>query len=118
MTGQQHRKAINFDLDTATLRNLFGERGRRKAYTDIGRFLKIRGFEHRQGSGYRSDTVLTTAEVIDLAVALYQTLPWLIRSVQELDVTNIGREYNMNEIAKRRIKDEDAAKEEFDVDKI
>ena len=64
MAEQRRRKAINFDLDTATLRRFFGEDGRRKAYSDVGRFLKTKGFEHRQGSGYRSIGALSEADII------------------------------------------------------
>ena len=106
MAEQKRYKAINFDLDTQRLRNLFGESGRRKAYASIGRFLKSNGFEHIQGSGYRSINTMTTAEIIDVVVALYTELTWLPDCVQKLDVTNIGTEYDMNLIAKRRIQSE------------
>ena len=46
---------------------------------------------------------MTTAEVVDFIVALYIALPWLSSCVQKLDVTNIGMEYDMNKIAKRRL---------------
>ena len=117
MAEQRRYKAINFDLDTQNLRKLFGERGRRKAYSDIGRFLKKSGFEHRQGSGYRSVTTMTTADIIDVVVALYTKLTWLPSCVQKLDVTNIGTEYDMNLIAKRQLENDIVEKEDtlFDV---
>ena len=61
---------------------------------------------------------MTTAEVVDMVVALYMALPWLYSCVQKLDVTNIGMEYDMNDIAKRRL-DEMSSEElemEFDID--
>jgi cell filamentation protein len=117
MAEQRRYKAINFDLDTQSLRNLFGEKGRRKAYSDIGRFLKNNGFEHRQGSGYRSIKTMATADIIDVVVALYTELTWLPDCVQKLDVTNIGTEYDMNLIAKRRLESDATEKEDiaFDV---
>jgi cell filamentation protein len=106
MSLHKRYKAINFDLDTECLRKLFGESGRRKAYSDIGHFLMKNGFEHRQGSGYRSFDAMTTARIIDVVVGLYSKLKWLSNCVQKLDVTNIGTEYDMHLIAKRRIESE------------
>jgi virulence-associated protein VapD len=100
---QKRRKAVNFDLDTATLRKLFGESGRRGAYIQIGRFLKKHGFEHRQGSGYQSVGTLSDAEATDIIVALCEALPWLVDAVQKLDVTNIGANYDMHTIAVRQM---------------
>jgi virulence-associated protein VapD len=100
---QKRRKAINFDLDTATLRRLFGESGRRGAYVRIGRFLTKHGFEHRQSSGYQSIRTMSEAEVNDTIVSLYETLPWMVDAVQKLDVTNIGVNYDMHTIAVRQI---------------
>jgi virulence-associated protein VapD len=102
---QKRFKAINFDLDTQSLRDRFGERGRRKAYSDIGRFLQKNGFEHRQGSGYRSTAALADSDTVDLIVLMYTTLDWLPDCVQKLDVTNIGSQYDLDAIAKRRIED-------------
>jgi len=118
MAGQKRRKAINFDLDTQTLRSLFGEAGRRKAYADIGRFLKKNGFDHRQGSGYQSSSTMTEAEITDLIVALYEALPWLEQVVQKLNVTNIGRDYDMHLIAKRQIDARKTAQRKRDFDVI
>ncbi|MDR1014778.1 MAG: hypothetical protein LBL86_07360 [Coriobacteriales bacterium] len=103
MAVQKRRKAVNFDLDTATLRQFFGESGRRGVYARIGRFLKKHGFEHRQGSGYQSVSVMSEAEVNDTIVSLYEALPWMIDAVQKLDVTNIGVNYDMHTIAVRQI---------------
>jgi virulence-associated protein VapD len=116
LAEQRRYKAINFDLDTKSLRSLFGESGRRKAYTDVGRVLRDKGFEHRQGSGYRSKMTITTAEIVDVVVALYTELPWLPKCVQKLDVTNIGTEYDMDLIAKRQIMDEAPEPQDIEFD--
>jgi virulence-associated protein VapD len=111
-------KAINFDLDTQSLRERFGEHGRSKAYSTIRSFMKNHGFEHRQGSGYRSTSTLSDLDVADLIVDMYKKLEWLPNCVQKLDVTNIGREYDLDAIAKRRIEDEKSATPQiiFDVE--
>lgn len=106
MAELRRYKAINFDLDTQSLRDRFGESGRSRAYSTLGRFLKKHGFEHRQGSGYRSINTMSDSETVDLVVAMYKSLDWLPDCVQKLDITNIGREYDMDTIAKRHIRDE------------
>ncbi|MDR0841810.1 MAG: virulence associated protein D [Acidobacteriota bacterium] len=106
MAELRRYKAINFDLDTQSLRERFGEKGRAKAYSAVRSFMKQHGFEHRQGSGYRSTNTLSDLDIADLMVAMYKQLEWLSACVQKLDVTNIGREYDLNAIAKRRIEDE------------
>ena len=98
----KHHKAINFDLRTSELRKTFGESGRRKAYRQIGAYLSKRGFEHRQGSGYRSTSALTDLEAIVLASHLYETHDWLFDCTGAFDVTNIGEEYDMDAIVRRR----------------
>jgi virulence-associated protein VapD len=103
MAEQRRFKAINFDLDTASLRNLFGEEGRRKAYADVGRFLAKNNFEHRQGSGYRSTVAMSDLDVADIIVEMYMALSWLPECVQKFDVTNIGRNYDMDALARNRI---------------
>jgi virulence-associated protein VapD len=106
MAELRRYKAVNFDLDTKSLRDRFGENGRRSAYSAVGRFLKKSGFEHRQGSGYRSTSTMTDLEIADLIVSMYRDLEWLPDCVQKLDVTNIGREYDLDVVAKRRIEEE------------
>lgn len=95
-------KAINFDLKTAPLRAKFGEAGRAEAYRKIGRYLSEQGFEHRQGSGYRSTLPFSDSEMVDLHSDMYNDLEWLGECVSKLDVTNIGSEYDMDSIVRRR----------------
>lgn len=95
MAQQRRKKAINFDLDSAKLREEFGEGGRRKAYHRIGRFLKQEGFEHRQWSGYVSDNPRSNAEMYDIIDRLAQNNLWLDTCVRRFDVTNVGSESDM-----------------------
>jgi pemK-like protein 1 len=46
------RKAINFDLSTNTLEELFDKGNTKKPYADIKKFMEENGFMHRQYSGY------------------------------------------------------------------
>jgi virulence-associated protein VapD len=52
----RRRRYINFDLDSAGLREaLGGESGRKQAYSFIKTYMVKQGFEHRQGSAYMSN---------------------------------------------------------------
>ena len=108
MAQSRHYKAVNFDLDTEELRRVFGEPGRTLAYSQIRSYLESHGFEHRQGSGYRSLKALSDLDVSDLVVDMYAELNWLPDCVKRLDVTNIGRDYDLDAVAKRRMAEEKA----------
>ncbi|MDR0514020.1 MAG: hypothetical protein LBG81_02495 [Coriobacteriaceae bacterium] len=95
MAQQRHRKAVNFDLDSASLREVFGEAGRRKAYSRIGSFLHKEGFEHRQWSGYVSARPISNAEMYDIIDRLAQSNLWLNQCVNRFDVTNVGSQSDM-----------------------
>jgi virulence-associated protein VapD len=95
MAGQRRRKAVNFDLDSARLRGVFGEAGRRKAYRRIGSFLQKEGFGHRQWSGYTSERPISNAEMYDIVDRLARSNPWLNECVNRFDVTNVGSESDM-----------------------
>ena len=98
-------KAINFDLRTSSLRSRFGEAGRTEAYRKINRYLLERGFEHRQGSGYRSTGELSDLEMTHLVSLMYRDMDWLLDAVRRLDVTNIGRDYDMDSIVREGLGD-------------
>lgn len=98
-------KAVNFDLDTQSLRERFGEQSRPKAYRTIGRYLMDRGFVHRQGSGYRSTIKLSDFEITLIVSLMYKELAWLPVYVRTLDVTNIGQDYDMDSIAREKLGD-------------
>jgi len=117
MAEARRYKAINFDLNTRRLRLLFGESGRSSAYSQVRGFLHSHDFEHRQGSGYRSTRAFSDSEIVDLIVGMYKSFSWLPDCVQKLDVTNIGREYDLDTLAKQYIQNEQSAQEEplFDV---
>jgi virulence-associated protein VapD len=81
-------KAINFDLDTARLVEVFGERGRRQAYAQLQRFFVRNGFEHRQWSGYVSIAKRTYLEMYTLIDGLLARHSWLSHCTNHFDVTD------------------------------
>ena len=97
MAVQRRYKAINFDLDTIKLRQFFGEKGRRKAYSQIGVFLLRNGFEHKQWSGYVSLNPMSYAEVYDIVFKMIDQLYWLPACVNQFDATNVMAETDMLE---------------------
>lgn len=57
------RKAIHFDLDTATVESTFGKKNTSMAYRKIRKFLESNGFAHSQYSGYMSLRPMSDLEV-------------------------------------------------------
>ena len=92
------RKAVNFDLDTNALKKVFNSNNPfvyLKGYKQIGTFLKLNGFTHRQWSGYVSEKPLTPVQMITVVKGLNQALPWLKQCVKKFDVTNIGDTFDL-----------------------
>jgi len=104
---RRYRKAIHFDLDTHCLKRLYPGRDYRAAYYDLRRFFAVHGFAHRQGSGYLSETKLTSADIYDLMDELAQAFPWLGECVHKIDVTNIGQQHDLLELLRPGILDLD-----------
>ncbi|MDR1422704.1 MAG: hypothetical protein LBI64_07590 [Coriobacteriales bacterium] len=100
----RRKRYINFDLDSAALRNaLGGENGRKRAYSHIKKYMTGCGFEHRQGSAYMSGKALTDAEVFDLTDGIVKKHPWLAACTNGYDVTNVGATHDYLYVFKKRI---------------
>ena len=95
---RKYFKALNFDLDTHQLKAHYPGANYRQAYDDLRRFFKRHQFSHRQGSGYTSDTKLSTADIYDLMGELARKFPWIGACVNKIDVTNIGRQHDLTEL--------------------
>ena len=92
------RKAVNFDLNTESLKKIFKSNNPfvyMIAYRKIGRFLINNGFEHRQWSGYISKQSLTPIQITAIVKGLNKTLPWLHQCVTKFDVTDIGEQHDL-----------------------
>lgn len=92
---RKYRKAINFDLSVHELEKYYPDY--RKAYYDVKKFFKKKGFDHRQGSGYISKERLGQADIADLLDAMSTELPWMGECVTRIDVTNIGRQHDLKD---------------------
>ena len=90
---RKYYKAINFDLDTTGLKQYYPRY--QQAYYDLKNFFKSKGFSHRQGSGYVSDTKLSTADIVDIIDEMRKHFEWASTCVKKIDVTNIGIQYDL-----------------------
>ena len=97
---RKYFKALNFDLDTHQLKEHYTGANYRQAYDDLRRIFKRHRFSHRQGSGYIFDDKLTTADIYDLMDELSRQFPWIGICVNKIDVTNVGRQYDLTELLK------------------
>lgn len=62
--------AIAFDLDTATLKNLYPSDSWQNAYGDIKKTLSNLGFDHQQGSVYFGNNEMTAVKCVLAAQTL------------------------------------------------
>ena len=85
------RKAINFDLDTNILKQIYNNGDYTNAYKEIRAFMEKNGFERRQGSGYISKDRMREADAILIYNNMVATFPWFNQAVKTCDLTHIGR---------------------------
>lgn len=95
MEPDKCRKAFNFDLVIAELKQHYPDGHHTKAYKDVQGFMTRNGFAHRQGSGYLSKEPLSDLDVIDLIDRLQGALPWFAQCVNKFDVTDVGEMYDL-----------------------
>ena len=88
------RKALNFDLDTKKYEEFTGKHSP-IAYAEIKRFLQKNDFEHRQGSGYVSRDSLNDGKIFAIIQNMSMELKWLRNCVEQIDVTNIGKQHSL-----------------------
>lgn len=98
----EHRKQITFDLNQKALaehypkpKDNLNPQFYKRAYTDIRQFMERFGFEHRQYSVYTSVDNLTDTKVAAIMQRIAKEMPWLSECVNQIDVTNIGKQYSL-----------------------
>lgn len=97
------RKAINFDLDTKKLKEVYTVQTGKvytNAYEDLKRFFKSKGFEWRQGSGYISQKPIPYPTVLSIVSTAAKELPWLSECANKFDVTDIGQYHDLTAVLK------------------
>lgn len=89
------RKAIHFDLDTATVEATFGKKNTSMAYRKIRKFLESNGFAHFQYSGYMSLRPMSDLEVYRTYDMMKEALPWLEPCAQKIHVLVVADEFDL-----------------------
>lgn len=87
---------MNFDLDTKKLLKHFPN-GTSKPYELIKKFLELKGFEHRQYSGYVSKEPLEEYQVDSIAQELGKNFTWLKDCIQKFDISNAVENMSLKE---------------------
>ena len=95
---KKSRKAINFDLSEEKLKLYYPKKNYRQAWYDINQFFNDNGFLHRQKSGYVSEKSMSRIEIFEFVGKLFIKFPWLPKSADVIDVTNIGKTHNLLEL--------------------
>ena len=89
------RKAIHFDLDTATVEATFGKKNTSMAYRKIKKFLESNGFAHSQYSGYMSLRPMSDLEVYRTYDMMKEALPWLEPCAKKIHVLVVADEFDL-----------------------
>lgn len=96
------RKQIAFDLKQDDLKAFYPKpkvivnpQYYKKAYKDIKNFMLSHEFQHRQGSVYVSENKLKNSEIVLLMEKMAERMPWLGQCVEQLDVTDIGKQHSL-----------------------
>lgn len=89
------RKAIHFDLDTATVEATFGKKNTSMAYRKIRKFLESNGFAHSQYSGYMSLRPMSDLEVYRTYDMMKEALLWLEPCAQKIHVLVVADEFDL-----------------------
>jgi len=98
------RKQIAFDLKQDLLKRHYPKpkaevnpQYHTKAYRDMKSFFKGQNWEHRQGSVYVSNDLLTYFNISDILDKIAIKMPWLHLCAGEIDVTNVGEQHSLKE---------------------
>lgn len=94
--NKKHIKYINFDLDTEKLLEHFPN-GTSKPYAMLKSFLELKGFEHRQYSGYISKEPIDEYQVDFIAQELGKNFTWLKNCIQKFDISNVPENISIKE---------------------
>jgi virulence-associated protein VapD len=81
--------AISFDRDTKVLQQSYPSASWQSANTDIGRFLRERGFDHQQGSVYFGDDTIDVVRCQITVQELAVEFDWFGPSVRDIRMLRI-----------------------------
>ena len=81
--------ATAIDLDTETLKNVYGNPSYQNAYGEIRKELLAQGFDWQQGSVYFGNSSVNAVTCVLAAVALKRNLPWFEPAVRDIRMLRI-----------------------------
>lgn len=87
--GRTPMYAIVFDLDTATLEQLYHNKSWRNAYVDVGNCLARHGFSRMQGSTYFGDDSVDAVRCVLAVQELTRTFDWFEPAVSDIRMLRI-----------------------------
>lgn len=99
----RNRKQIAFDLDTKMLERYYPKECWTHAYDDIKRHMIENGFERKQGSVYVSTHPLTAFDIDAVLKELVENHVWLNKCMRDCKETNVGKEYDKNQLFDKSI---------------
>lgn len=88
-------KALYFDLQVSKLRLFFSATSPTGAYKEIKKYLLAHNFSHEQYSGYHSNYRTTDLRIFDLIEDMGNDFPWLSKSLNHFEVTDVGANYDL-----------------------
>jgi virulence-associated protein VapD len=81
--------AIVFDLDTNSLKEVYGGPSWNNAYSEVRNFLKRRGFGWQQGSTYFGDETVDAVNCVLTIQDLTAEFDWFAPSVRDIRMLRI-----------------------------
>jgi len=88
-TGRIRMYAIEFDLDTAQLQNVYPNASYTNAYGDIRKTLEPWGFNWQQGSVYFGNAEMNAVKCVLAAQDVSNTYPWFKICVRDIRMLRI-----------------------------
>lgn len=95
------RKGIDFDLDTALLKEHYPKGDWHNAYYDVRSYFEKNGFEHIQGSGYHSLMAMSEANAMAMIYKMTRELPWLNYCVSVCTISDVPELFDITHVFSR-----------------
>jgi virulence-associated protein VapD len=95
--------AIAFDIDTDTMKKVYGNPNWRTGYTEVRDALAGWGFDHQQGSVYFGTAEVTAVSCVLAVQDLAATLPWFSASVRDIRMLRIEENNDLSEAIEKAL---------------
>lgn len=99
----KHLKVLYFDLRVKDLMKYYSASNPNRAYRKIQSFLVKHNFSHEQYSGYHSKFKTTDLEIFDIVHEMSRAFPWMDKSLNHFEVTNIGANHDLMQLFENEV---------------